>query len=66
MKVLGLIFVGAIIWFLGFVCCMATMLLNYKVGVIHAKRNVFIPNDNLIKLLKRKTKFGFLEIDYEE
>lgn len=66
MKVLGLIFAGVIIWFLGFVSCMATMLRHYKVGVIHAKRNVFIPNDNLIKLLTRKTKFGFLEIDYEE
>ena len=40
MRVLGLIFVGVIIWFLGFVCCMATMLLNYKVGVIHAKKYV--------------------------
>lgn len=66
MKVLGLIFVGVIIWFLGFVCCMATMLLNYKIGEIDAKRNAFYPNDNLTKLMKRKVKFAFLEIKYEE
>ena len=66
LRIIGILLAGILFWFAGFLSCFLTLMRHYKVGIIDANKNVFIPNPNIVKLIDRKVRVAFLEIDYKD